>query len=91
MTATLDQATAPQPITIERFRAPGISFETNADLGLARRAFGEHGRPEKGTVIVMLDMDGDDRDHVVVEEYFGNLSQLDQAIEALTKARNALR
>jgi hypothetical protein len=51
-------------------------------------AASDHGRPDKGTVIVMLDMDGEGFDVVVIEEYLDSLPQLDKAIEALTKARN---
>ena len=36
-------------------------------------------------------MDREGIDAVVVEEYKDSLSQIDKAIEALTKARNALR
>lgn len=53
-----------------------------------RNPLDDHGRPDKGTVIVMLDMDGEGFDVVVIEEYLDSLPQLDKAIEALTKARN---
>jgi hypothetical protein len=89
MTATTTQETA--PIDIERFSSPGLIFETSADLYVSRRnPLDDHGRPDRGTVIVMLEMDGEGFDVVVVEEHLDSLPQLDKAIEALPEARNAL-
>jgi hypothetical protein len=90
MTATTAQDSP--TIDIERFSSLGLNFEEYDSLGmvLGKCLDGHHGTSEDGAVVVLLGVDGEDLDIVLVNEDRSRVAQLDKAIEALTKARNAL-
>jgi len=83
MTAIISE----RPVTVDRFRRDGLIFEADGDMSLRLKAF----TVENGAVLVMLNVDGESRDDVIVEQHHDSISQLTEAIEAMTKAREILR
>ncbi len=78
-----------RPVTVDRFRCDGLTFETHDDMRLNLKSF--PGTFEHGAVLVRLNVDGWLRGEVTVADKPDSLFQLDLAIEVLVKTRDVLK